>query len=649
MADLYSVFPGIQVSENEILEAELIATQILQAKYPNLDLREGTGLRDLNIRPAATLLAMMQKAGVFLFAQNSLSGATDDTPNELVDKLMSNWFLERKQGSKAIINARLFFAKQKEIIIPADAFFSTDNTLKFFPATTFSVPNGQLTFDAFSNEYFYDLDLTAEAEGTDYNISSGSLLYFSNFDPFFLRAEINFLKAVAIKTETNLEFIDRASTGISTRNLINTPSISSKMLEDFPLLAGVTSIGMGDPEMIRDQVWTYVPALTPPTVLIHNGGFVDIYSRVPLATGVVQIATDANGKAKLGGAIYEFKRSQIAGSGVDDSIPFYDARTVTTITRTSTTATVTMALAHGYTTGNSILIAGATPAGYNGTFIITVTGANTFTYPVPNTLATPATGTITANKELAYTTTIDQQEIRTLTSLTQSAGVATATLNNHGLAVDRWILITGATPSGYNGWFKITNATANNFTYSCSAGLSSPATGTIGVSSTIPAQDWGFSDKSVRTIDFGGAQASKTASFEIKYFQDIDGLQEYLEDDVRRVLCAGYLARGYNIYLLTVNITGYNGPAPDAVTCSDVVTKYLADLAPGELFVMADLTAQLNAAGVVTIKTPLDVTYRYFQRDLGPYVTGTITDFHDSNDRTAIYILETLTTSNQTI
>jgi hypothetical protein len=649
MADLYSVFPGIQVTDNEILEAELLAVQILQAKYPDLDLREGTGLRDLNIRPVATLLAMMQKAGVFYFTQNSISGATDETPSELVDKMMSNWFLTRKQGSKAIINARLFFAKQKDIALSADTFFSTDNTLRYFPQVSISVPNNQLTFDSFNNEYYYDLDLVAEAEGTDYNLSSGSLLYFSNFDPFFLRAEINFLKSVAIPTETNTEFIDRAKTGISTRNLINNPSIISKMLEDFPLLDGITPIGMGDAEMIRDQIWTYVPTLTPPTVLVHNGGCVDVYSRVPLATGIVQVQTDINGKCVLGGAIYDYKRSDIPGSAIDDTVPFFDAKNVTSITRTTTVATVTTTTAHGYTSGDSITILGAIQLDYNGAHTVTVTGSNTFTFTVPNTVVTPATGTITSNKELAYTATIDQHEVRTLTSLTQSAGVATATLNNHGLSKDRWVQITSAAPSGYNGWFKITNVTANTFTYSCSSGLSSPATGTIGVTSTIPAQDYGFSDKSTRTINFTLSQANRTASFEIKYFQDIDGLQEYLDDSQRRVLCGDFLARGYNIYLLTINITAYNNSAPDPVQCSDIVTAYLKDLAPGELFVMADLTAKLNAAGIVTIKTPLDVTYKYYQRDLGPVTTGTIVDFHDTNDRTAIYILETLTTNNQTI
>ena len=56
------------------------------------------------------------------------------------------------------------------------------------------------------------------------------------------------------------------------------------------------------------------------------------------------------------------------------------AQTISSITNVTTTATLTTASAHGLITGNRVTISGATPAAYNGTFVITVTGATTFTY-----------------------------------------------------------------------------------------------------------------------------------------------------------------------------------------------------------------------------------------------------------------------------
>ena len=82
---------------------------------------------------------------------------------------------------------------------------------------------------------------------------------------------------------------------------------------------------------------------------------------------------------------------------------FYVATTTTAaaisaITRTSpsATATFTAATAHNLVTGNRVTITGASEATFNGTFVITVTGANTFTYTsTGTTTATSITGAYT--------------------------------------------------------------------------------------------------------------------------------------------------------------------------------------------------------------------------------------------------------------
>jgi hypothetical protein len=92
----------------------------------------------------------------------------------------------------------------------------------------------------------------------------------------------------------------------------------------------------------------------------------------------------------------------IACNGVDPTL-IYDgtawafmattttAATISTITHTGTTANVTTATAHNLITGNRISVSGATPSAYNGTFVITRTGTNTFTYVMATTPASDAT------------------------------------------------------------------------------------------------------------------------------------------------------------------------------------------------------------------------------------------------------------------
>lgn len=75
------------------------------------------------------------------------------------------------------------------------------------------------------------------------------------------------------------------------------------------------------------------------------------------------------------------------------------AKSVSSITRSSTTATVTTSSSHGLSANNYITIAGANETSYNGAFRITsVPSTTTFTYTVTGSPSTPATGTITATE-----------------------------------------------------------------------------------------------------------------------------------------------------------------------------------------------------------------------------------------------------------
>ena len=70
------------------------------------------------------------------------------------------------------------------------------------------------------------------------------------------------------------------------------------------------------------------------------------------------------------------------------------AQTISSITRGGTgnlTATMTTASPHGLITGNRITVTGATPAEFNGTYVITRTGSSTLTY----TMATAPSGNAT--------------------------------------------------------------------------------------------------------------------------------------------------------------------------------------------------------------------------------------------------------------
>lgn len=67
---------------------------------------------------------------------------------------------------------------------------------------------------------------------------------------------------------------------------------------------------------------------------------------------------------------------------------------VSSITRSNSTATVTCAAAHGLSDGDPVKISGAGQAGYNGIFQVSRSSATVFTIEVDGSPTTPATGTI---------------------------------------------------------------------------------------------------------------------------------------------------------------------------------------------------------------------------------------------------------------
>lgn len=186
--------------------------------------------------------------------------------------------------------------------------------------------------------------------------------------------------------------------------------------------------------------------------------------------------------------------------------------TVSSITRSGTTATLTAAANHGLATGAKVYVFGADQAEYNGLVTITVTGATTFTYTVSGSPATPATGTIKYRKpssSFTYNENGDQKMFpavadfvglplsrigtgpaRTVaysftpTSITRLFTVATINTTAEIIAkvtVGDSIQITGADQAEYNGVWAVISKGATSFTVDIGTTPATPATGTITV------------------------------------------------------------------------------------------------------------------------------------------------------------------------
>lgn len=149
---------------------------------------------------------------------------------------------------------------------------------------------------------------------------------------------------------------------------------------------------------------------------------------------------------------------------------FTDVFAVTSITRSSQTATVTTTAVHGRTTGDYMTISGAVQTEYNITAQITVTSTTTFTYTVAGSPATPATGTVIASLGGATTYSYRVEAYNAVGNSIACARVSItngienlSTTNFNELA---WTTVSGAT--GYNIYGRTPTGTTEAFMASVS-------------------------------------------------------------------------------------------------------------------------------------------------------------------------------------
>jgi hypothetical protein len=133
--------------------------------------------------------------------------------------------------------------------------------------------------------------------------------------------------------------------------------------------------------------------------------------------------------------------------------------TLTSLTRSSTTATATTAADTNFRAGDSVVIAGVNEAGWNGTYTILSTTRSGQTVPAPD----PVAITITRSGTTA---------------------TATSTAGPHGYTNGQSVTIAGAEQTQYNGTKTITWISATQFSFTVTvtsavtAAPTSPATGT---------------------------------------------------------------------------------------------------------------------------------------------------------------------------
>jgi len=264
----------LDITQENFNNAESILIDIINNKYPNLDLSRGTVLRELLIKPAASIYADDTNRLDMLQSQYSIdqvykSGQEAETTN----LLLSNFLTTLDEGSKSTGQVVLRLMFDQDYVISEDLRLETADNIALKPVretkliSTTSHTEG-IQIEAKDDYYFAIVDMEAVDAGPESNIPQQTTLdtttHFSGFTSAVTYTD--FIGGQA--SETSQETIDRLSYNISNRSLESNTSITAKLTNQFPAIKELSVLGMGDREQLRDK--HYVVAV---------GGRIDIYPK----------------------------------------------------------------------------------------------------------------------------------------------------------------------------------------------------------------------------------------------------------------------------------------------------------------------------------------------------------------------------------
>ena len=270
-------------------DLETFLVERLQIEYPDMDVSNFSGIRDLVIRPMKTMLEPIRREINGVKLRQSILNADQMTKEEL-NILLENFFLSVRDGNLATGVVRIFFSTPQSIVVPSTASFFTDAGLEYIPVASSAISSSEMAFNFSNNEYFFDVDVEAIDVGSTYNIGSGQII---RVDGVLSATRVTNRLPITGGTaqETNQEAVTRAKSSITVKNLSTKRGVKTLLNETFPTIEDVKVVGFGEPEMLRDIVEgpvsvSNVPGGVPNTNVdvsanIHIGGKTDVYVKTP--------------------------------------------------------------------------------------------------------------------------------------------------------------------------------------------------------------------------------------------------------------------------------------------------------------------------------------------------------------------------------
>lgn len=292
----------LTIRGTDLSDARNFLLQYLRDAGYEGSLEDGTALNDLLIRAISVLYTMFQtdvdraQAYQSLERAESLKGVLGEEYDDVVDSILSNWFVTRKSGTPSRGYLRLTFARPLDFLeFKGGQVLALINGVQFAvaEATTYTASDYIFVANAAqsSQEFYIDVPVTSVG-GSEVLIQVGArpVVYLNNI--YLLRGSVaqDFIQGT--DQESSSDFINRTSEAITTRELISYRALYTVLMNEFSELRDLYVAGFGDQEQLRDLTEFQ-------DVIVHVGNKADIYLDSPLFETSTTYEVDLGGGADM--------------------------------------------------------------------------------------------------------------------------------------------------------------------------------------------------------------------------------------------------------------------------------------------------------------------------------------------------------------
>ena len=304
------------ISPEAIDQAEEYLAGVLSEEYPSLDLSEGRVIREMVINVAAILHAVNRQDYDNLRRSFSILEITtnpDLADPDIVDSVLSNYRIERFEGSKATGNLAVIIANAITTSVPADTIFTSNGltyvvTQPYIGVTSEASVNSsteRLIEERADGSYVFTVPVVASEVGEQYRAKRGARFTASPaiVGTIDIQAAADFEGGLA--EETNAELVARTQQGIAPKVFSARAQVAALIQDQYEGLVDISQVGLGDPEMLRDRNNIFAAS---------QGGKADLYLQTSDTPDEIKVTKECT---YMGDQIWQFSLLR------DDAPGFY--------------------------------------------------------------------------------------------------------------------------------------------------------------------------------------------------------------------------------------------------------------------------------------------------------------------------------------